>query len=66
MFRLIALAVFLFALAVIIFPEQTLSYVKQFSNELITNLEISTSNTQRVKNDVINLVESTENLLKKN
>lgn len=65
MFRLIALAVFLFALAVIIFPEETLNYVKQYGNEALTELEITTTKTQRVKQDVINLVNSTGELVKK-
>lgn len=65
MFRLIALAVFLFALAVIIFHEETLSYVKQYGNEALTELEITTTKTQRVKQDVINLVNSTGELVKK-
>lgn len=65
MFRLIALAVFLFALAVIFFPEETLSYVKQYGNEALTKLEITTTKTQRVKQDVINLVNSTGELVKK-
>lgn len=65
MFRLIALAVFLFALAVIIFPEETLSYVKQYGNEALTELEITTTKTQRVKQDVINLVNGTGELVKK-
>ena len=65
MFRLNALAVFLFALAVIIFPEEILSYVKQYGNEALTKLEITTTKTQRVKQDVINLVNSTGELVKK-
>lgn len=65
MFRLIALAIFLFALAIIIFPEETLSYVKLYGNEALNKLEITTSKTQKVKQDVINLMNSTGELVKK-
>ena len=65
MFRLIALAVFLFALAVIIFPEDNDVNLFEEVYEALTELEITTTKTQRVKQDVINLVNSTGELVKK-